>query len=138
MRVDQAALPIQTQTAVEQISLQLVKWFDYAARVINTSSAVSSTVRATLALMGLNIVFFEVAVVICAIADKLFNCFYLYNELSENGKIARSLVLGGLFVIAVGSANQLFRAMLRISLPAWWIVVVALATDLVWMSLLRK
>lgn len=134
VRIDLAALPVQIQIAGEQISSQLVKWFDYTARVINTSSTyLRASVRATLALVCLNIIFFEVAVVICAIVNKLFNCFYLYSDLSENGKLARSIVLGSVFVIAVVGANSLFQTMLNISLPRWWIVFVAASTDLVWM-----
>lgn len=139
MRIDLAVLPVQVQLAGERISLRLVKWFDHTAGVINTSSTyLPAPVRATLAVMGLNIVFFEVAVLVCAIANKLFNCFYPYSDLNENGKAAWRLVLGSVFVIAVGVANQLFRMMLNISLPAWWIAVVAVLTDLVWLGLLRK
>ena len=109
MRIDLAALPVQVQLAGERISLRLVKWFDHTAGVINTSSTyLPASVRATLAVMGLNIVFFEVAVLICAIVDKLFNCFYLYSNSNENGKAAWRLVLGSVFVIAVGGETNFF------------------------------
>ena len=130
VKVDLAMVPIQVHAVGEEIYLQIVKWKDYTVSLISAGAPyLQNSVRASFAVVGLNLAFFEFALRICRLVHKRVP----YQSLSDPNKLAWRLVLASVFVITVGGANHAFRKMLQLPLPVWQIAGIGILTDVVWL-----
>jgi hypothetical protein len=102
---------------------QSVKWIDSASLYLQKGP------QAYLALIGANIIFFELALAVSRLANFLFNqCQGDFGDLESDEKTARSLVLGLVYVITLGGANWAFCNMVRLPISPLKVTVVSILT----------
>lgn len=136
MGVNLPELWINVQTAAEHIHFAVATWLNYTVRWISTFSPhVEGTFRSIAAVIGLNLAFFEVALLIHKGINATCNFCYPYEELSDRGMAARRGVLGCTFILMIGGANHAFRQMLNIRIPVWAHACIGLATQATWLVL---
>lgn len=112
-----------------QVAQRTVKWIDSAS--IHFQSFPNSYA----ALIVANIVFFEIALAVCRIANHLFNKYKDYHDLDPHERCWRSLNLGLLFVTALGGANRGFCKEFRIPLSGWKVVTISILTSFIYFYL---
>lgn len=107
----------------DQWAQHTVRWLDSASFYLQNHSL------AYLALIGANLIFFEVAIAISRLGNNLFSrCNGDYEGLQGGEGYAYSLGLGGLFAATLGVSNWVFCKMLRIPLAGWQVTAVSVAT----------
>jgi hypothetical protein len=116
--------------ASESIWQSVGQWAQYSVKWIDSASSyVQSSPQAYLALIGANIIFFEVAQAVSRFANFLFSqCLGNFDQLQSDEKCARSLALGLIYVITLGGANWAFCKMLRIPLSPVKVMIVSVVT----------
>lgn len=114
---------------VGQLAQYTVKWINKASLYIQNSP----TAYSCIALIGANIVFFEVALTICRVANCLFNCFHAYKNLQRDGQRLLSFSLVGLFVSTLTGANWVFCKTFCLPIACWKATAISFTTQCVYL-----
>jgi hypothetical protein len=111
----------------------------YSVKLITkTIDYLPRPIREGLALVGINIVLFEVTFCVCKLINHIFEWFEPYEKMSGNGKLIRCVCLASFFFIGIGKANHTFVKMLDFTLPLWQMIIIGSLTNLFWLSTVHK
>lgn len=102
----------------------------YTVKIVDSASLYLQNLPAAyIALIGVNIVFFEVARLVCQVVNFFFNVIENYEEAQECNRCLRSLVLGTLFISITGGGNWAFYAGLRLPLSKVSMISVSIVSS---------
>jgi hypothetical protein len=137
LRIDVPSLPIQVKSAYACVYAQVGKWANYTVKWIDEVSLyLQNPLLAGSALVVLNMVFFEVALVICRLIHHVLNQRVNDEVLPESERSVRQFGLGVVFVTTLGISNWICCKMLHLPLSKWKVIALSLSTGLFY--LLRK
>ena len=129
MKVDLTGVPIQMKAVDQSVFTQVSQWANYAIRWLDKASPyLQNSWLAGLALVGINIVCFEIALSICRFIHYVLNQNAHDEVLSTNERNARALGLGAVFVATLGFANLFFCKMLCLPFSAGKVALISLPT----------
>ncbi len=115
MKIDLLEAFIPVRLAAPYVGEAAGQWAQHIVKVIDgVSLYLQNPSLAYLALIGVNIAFFEIAVQICRVVNFLFNLIENYEEAQHPERCLRSLVLGAVFVSIIGVGNWAFYSRLRL------------------------
>jgi hypothetical protein len=130
VKIDLAALPIQRIGAYQSAVSQMGQWINHTVKWIDKISLYLQDARlASLALVGMNIVCFQVALSICRFIHYIFKPNASSETISVSESNARALGLGVVFVGTLGFANYTFSKVFHLPITTWKIVLISLSTN---------